>query len=81
MTGTKGTSRHILSSLLTQQGRPMPSSALWCALAVYLNEHFDIIDAIRRVNCAAGFCVSRRGVLPAMVDRTTLELYLSSHGP
>jgi ribokinase len=55
------------------------ADAFICALAVYLNERCDIVEAIRRANCAAGFCVSRRGVLPAMVDKTTLELYLSSH--
>ncbi|MDR1621464.1 MAG: PfkB family carbohydrate kinase [Synergistaceae bacterium] len=56
------------------------ADAFICALAVYLNENLDIVEAIPRANCAAGFCVSRRGVLPAMVDRTTLELYLSSRG-
>ncbi|MDR1580555.1 MAG: PfkB family carbohydrate kinase [Synergistaceae bacterium] len=52
------------------------ADAFISALAVYLNEKTDISEAIRRANCAAGFCVSRKGVLPAMVDRVTLELYL-----
>ncbi|MDR1509350.1 MAG: PfkB family carbohydrate kinase [Synergistaceae bacterium] len=52
------------------------ADAFISALAVYLNEKTDIAEAIRRANCAAGFCVSRQGVLPSMVDRATLELYL-----
>ncbi|MDR1515971.1 MAG: ribokinase, partial [Synergistaceae bacterium] len=55
------------------------ADAFISALAVYLNEKTDIAEAIRRANCAAGFCVSRQGVLPAMVDRVTLELYLGRH--
>jgi ribokinase len=50
------------------------ADAFISALAVYLNEDADIAEAVRMANCAAGFCVSRQGVLPAMVDRTTLEL-------
>jgi ribokinase len=53
------------------------ADAFISALAVYLNENFDIAEAIRRANCAAGFCVARQGVFPAMVDRVTLELYLA----
>jgi ribokinase len=52
------------------------ADAFISALAVSLNEKNDISEAVRRANCAAGFCVSRQGVLPAMVDRVTLDLYL-----
>jgi ribokinase len=55
------------------------ADAFICALAVYLNENFDIAEAVSRANCAAGFSVSRRGVLPALVDRTTLELYFMNN--
>jgi ribokinase len=53
------------------------ADAFISALAVCLNEKMDIGDAIARANVAAGFCVSRQGVIPAMVDRTTLELRFS----
>jgi ribokinase len=53
------------------------ADAFISALAVYLNEKFDIAEAIRRANCAAAFCISRQSVLHAMVDRTTLELYMA----
>lgn len=56
------------------------ADAFISALAVRLAEGYDMTEAIRTATCAAGFCVSRQGTLPAMVDRTTLELYMA-RGP
>jgi ribokinase len=53
------------------------ADAFISALAVYLNEKFEIEEAIRRANCAAAFCISRQSVLHALVDRVTLELFLA----
>ena len=54
------------------------ADAFISALAVYLNEKYALDEAIAAAVKAASFCVSRHGTLPAMVDRTTLELYISN---
>ena len=38
-------------------------------------------NAIRIATYAAGFCVSRQGVVPALVDRNTLETHISKVEP
>lgn len=48
------------------------------ALAVYLADGHDITSAIRYANCAAGFSITRQGVSPALVDKVTLEAYMSN---
>lgn len=53
------------------------ADAFIAALAVFLNEGRKMADAIRYAICAAGFAVTRQGVVPALVDRTTLELYMA----
>lgn len=55
------------------------ADAFISALAVYLNQSHSLPDAIRFATCAAGFCVSRQGTLPALVDRTVLDLYMAEH--
>lgn len=52
------------------------ADAFISALAVFLLEGCDIIKAIQNATCAAGFAVSRRGVVTALVDRGSLDLYL-----
>lgn len=51
------------------------SDAFIAALAVSLNEGKDMEHAVRFATVAAGFCVSRQGTVPALVDRSTLDIY------
>ena len=53
------------------------SDAFISALAVYLSENVGLEQAIQAALYAAGFCVSRQGVVPALIDRESLELYRS----
>ena len=43
------------------------------ALASYLLYGYEMKDAIRIANLAAGFSVTRRGVAPALIDKSTLD--------
>lgn len=45
------------------------------ALTAHLSEGADLHKAIHYANCAAGFCVSQLGVVPALIDREALDLY------
>lgn len=54
------------------------SDAFAATLAVYLSEGRDIATAIRYANYAAGLSTTRQGVSLALVDKNTLELYLSN---
>ena len=51
------------------------------ALAVYLDKDYSLEDSIRIATYAAGFCISREGVAPAMIDRDTLESYIKKTEP
>ena len=51
------------------------SDAFISALATYLSENVELHQAIQYAIYAAGFCVSRQGVVPALIDRESLELY------
>ena len=51
------------------------------ALASYLLYGYEMKDAIRIANLAAGFSVTRRGVAPALIDKNTLEAYVRQKYP
>ena len=55
--------------------------AFICALAVYLQKGFCLSDSIRIATYAAGFCISREGVTPALIDHSTLESYIRKKEP
>lgn len=55
--------------------------AFICTLAVYLQKGFSLSDSIRIATYAAGFCVSREGVTPALIDQSTLESYIRKKEP
>lgn len=57
------------------------ADAFISALAVYLINGCSLVDAAKIASCAAGFCVSRQGVIPAMVDRNSLETYIARKKP
>lgn len=57
------------------------SDAFISALSVYLLRGYQLPKAIQIATHAAGFSVSRDGVLNSLVDKTTLESYLSKKEP
>lgn len=57
------------------------ADAFISAFASYLSEGFSLEQSIRIASYAAGFCVSRQGVVPALVDRNTLETHISKLEP
>ena len=52
------------------------ADAFIAALASYLTEGYPLIKAIKIASYAAGFCISRTGVVPALVDRISLENHI-----
>lgn len=57
------------------------SDAFISALASYLLYGYTLRDAVRIATYAAGFCVSREGVVPALIDKTSLESYIEQKIP
>ena len=57
------------------------ADAFIAALAVYLSSGYSIENAAKIATYAAGFCISRQGVIPALVDRNSLETYIKSIEP
>lgn len=55
--------------------------AFICALASYLLYGYGLREAIRIAGYAAGFCITRQGVIPALVDKATLESYIRQKEP
>ncbi len=54
------------------------ADAFISALAVYLSNGFSLEKSVRIASYAAAFCVNRQGVVPALVDRITLENYINN---
>lgn len=52
------------------------ADAFISALASYLLYGYSLQKAIRIATYAAGFCISRQGVVPALIDQNTLESYI-----
>lgn len=57
------------------------ADAFIAALAVYLSAGYRIKDAATVASYAAGFCISRQGVVPALIDRNSLEAYIKKADP
>lgn len=57
------------------------ADAFISALAVYLIAGYPIERAARIASYAAGFCISRQGVIPALIDRNSLETYICQTEP
>lgn len=51
------------------------------ALSSYLLYGYDLIAAIKIASYAAGFSVTRQGIVPALIDKDTLEAYISQRDP
>ena len=54
------------------------ADAFIAALAVYLLQNYSLEDAVEIASHAAGFCVTKQGVIPALVDRNSLDQYLAT---
>lgn len=52
------------------------ADAFISALAAYLIEGYPLEKCIRIATYAAGFCVSRQGVVPSLIDHNTLETHI-----
>lgn len=57
------------------------SDAFISALASYLMYGYSLEKAAEIANYAASFCTSRMGIVPALIDRTSLELYINRVNP
>lgn len=57
------------------------ADAFISALASYLIAGYDLDRAIRIATYAAGFCISRQGVVPSLIDRNTLETHIKRMEP
>lgn len=57
------------------------ADAFIAALAVYLSHGYSMEKAARIATYAASFCVSRQGVIPALIDRNSLEHYIKQTEP
>ncbi len=52
------------------------SDAFISALAAYLLYGYSLEEAVRIATYAAGFCISREGVVPSLIDKRSLETYI-----
>lgn len=52
------------------------SDAFISALAAYLLYGYSLERAVRIATYAAGFCISREGVVPALIDQRSLETFI-----
>lgn len=50
--------------------------AFICALAVYLQKGYPMQKAVRIAAYAAGFSITREGVVPSLIDKDTLEAHI-----
>lgn len=51
------------------------------AFASYMAEGYPLLSAVQIASYAAGFCISRQGVIPALTDKNTLESHISKIEP
>lgn len=57
------------------------ADAFIAALAVYLASGYPLQNAAKIATYTSGFCISRQGVIPALIDRNTLESYIKRFEP
>lgn len=57
------------------------ADAFIAALASYLLYGYPLEKAVQIATYAAGFCISRQGVVPALIDRNSLESYIKRTEP
>lgn len=55
--------------------------AFIAAFASYMLYGYDLESSIRIAGYAAGFSITREGVVPSLIDKNTLESYILEHEP
>ena len=78
---TGDTSEFFPAAAFTPVDTTGGADAFISCLASYLTDGYSLKKAIRIAMYAAGFCISRQGVVPALVDRTTLESHIKRLDP
>ena len=75
---TKEASRHFPAADFTPVDTTGGADAFISALASYLTAGQTLEDAVQIATYAAGFCISKHGTTPSLVDKYSLEQYLAS---
>lgn len=57
------------------------ADAFISALAVYLSLDVSLEKSVRIATYAASFCINRQGVVPALIDKNSLELFIKKKEP
>lgn len=57
------------------------ADAFIAALVSYLSKGYPLETSIQIATYAAGFCISRQGVIPALIDKNSLEQYIAKFEP
>lgn len=78
---TSGEVKHFPASDFPAIDNTGAGDAFISALASYLLYGFDLEHAIQIAGYAAGFCITREGVVPSLIDKSTLETYLQQKAP
>lgn len=78
---TEGWSRAFPAAVFKTVDNTGASDAFISALAAYLLQGYQLEQAVRVATYAAGFAISREGVVPALIDRSSLESYIRQAEP
>lgn len=73
---TKTLEKKFPAALFASVDTTGASDAFISALASYLLYGYPLEKAVRIAVYAAGFCVTREGVVPSLIDRNSLETYI-----
>lgn len=73
---TNKTTQYFPACTSTSTDTTGGADAFISALASYLTDGYNLISSIKIATYAASFCVSRTGVIPALVDKITLENHI-----
>lgn len=57
------------------------ADAFISALSVYLSSGYPLQKAVKIATYAAAFCINRQGVVSALIDRNSLEIYIRKTEP
>lgn len=57
------------------------ADAFISALAVYLKQDYCLEKAVKIAMYAAAFCISKQGVIDALIDKQSLEAYIAKRDP
>jgi len=78
---TKTLSNYFAASSFDPTDTTGGADAFIAALATYLINGYTLETAVQIANYAAGFCISRRGVVQSLVNKNTLEAYIKRVDP